>query len=171
MDVRYQYQSKIRAVDFWLLSMRRTYHSLVGVCNIIFGIAMILLTLRFWSQADDVAQSLLFVACLLVPLVQPIGVYVKAKAQVAAVRQGTELVFADDGIHVSLGNEEDFVEWSRVKGVRKEAGMIIVFTDARHGYMLTNRVLGGEKDDFYDYVKAQIKGHAFISDSSQSAGR
>lgn len=156
MDVRYQFQSKIRAIDFWRLSMSRTYHSLVGVCNIVFAIAMILLTMRFWKQAGDMAQTLLFLACIFVPVVQPIGVYIKAKAQMALIPQGTVLVFANDGIHVSLGSETEFIPWMRVKGVRKEAGMVIVFTDANHGYMLTNQVLGRQKDDFYNYVKAQI---------------
>ena len=73
--MRYQYQSKVRAADFWALSMYRTYHSLVGVCNIVFGIAMILLTVRFWNQVGDVMQAVLFLACLLIPVIQPLGVY------------------------------------------------------------------------------------------------
>lgn len=153
----YQYQCKIRPVDFWKLSMRRTYRSMVGVCNIVFGVAMILLTIRFWNQANDIVQTLLFLACLLIPVIQPIGVYLKSKAQVAVIPQGTELSFGDDGIHVTLGSEREFIRWNKVKGVRKEGSMIIVYTDANHGYMLTKRVLGSEKDDFYRYVKAHIK--------------
>lgn len=152
----YQYQIRIKPIDFWTLSMRRTYSSLVGVCNIVFAIAMILLTMRFWNQVNDVVQTILFLACLLIPVIQPLGVYWKAKAQVAVIPQGTELLFAEDGIHVTLGSEKELVRWNKVKGVKKEAGMVIVFTGAGHGYMLTNRVLGSEKDDFYQYVKAHI---------------
>ena len=100
--MHYQYQCKIKPIDFWKLSMRRTYRSLVGVCNIVFGVAMMLLTVRFWNQAGDVVQALLFLACLLVPVIQPTGVYLKAKAQVAVIPQGTELSFHEDGIHVTL---------------------------------------------------------------------
>lgn len=153
----YRYESKIRPVDFWLLSMYHTYHSLVGVCNIVFGAAMILLTVRFWNEAGDVVQALLFIACLIIPVIQPMGVYVKAKAQTAVIPQGTELVFEEDGIHVALNGRRELVRWNRVNGVKKEANMVIVFTDASHGYMLTNRILGSEKDDFYNYVKAHIK--------------
>ncbi len=49
----YRYESKIRPLDFWLLSMYHTYHSMVGMCNIVFGVAMILLTYRFWAQAGQ----------------------------------------------------------------------------------------------------------------------
>ncbi len=160
--MRYQYESKIRPLDFWALSMYRTYHSLVGVCNIVFGIAMILLTLRFWTQASDGVQALLFLACLLIPVIQPLGVYLKAKAQVSVIAQGTQLVFSEDGIHVTLGQQQEHIRWDKVKGVRREANMVIVYTDANHGYMLTNRVLGKEKDAFFQYVEEHlsVKGSA-----------
>lgn len=154
--MQYQFQCKIKPIDFWKLSMRRTYRSLVGVCNIVFGVAMILLTVRFWNQAGDIVQTLLFLACLLVPVIQPLGVYLKSKVQVSVIPQGTELTFDEDGIHVTLGAEREFIRWNKVRGVRKEGGMIIVYTDANHGYMLTKRVLGSAKNDFYQYVKAHM---------------
>lgn len=33
--------------------------------------------------------------------------------------------------------------------------MIILFSDTTHGYVLTNRVLGKERDAFYEYVTAK----------------
>ena len=152
----YQYRCTIKPVDLWTLSMRRMYHSLVGICNIIFAVAMILLTVRFWNQVNDVIQALLFLACLIIPVIQPFCVYMKAKVQVSVIPQGTELSFEEDGIHVTLGSEQQFIRWNKVKGVRKETGMVIVYTDVSHGYMLTNRILGKDKEDFYNFVKSHI---------------
>lgn len=152
----YQYRCTIKPVDFWALSMRRTYSSLVGVCNIIFAVAMILLTVRFWDQVGDILQALLFLSCLIIPVIQPLCVYMKAKAQASVIPQGTELNFSEDGIQVTLGSEQQFIRWNKVRGVKKETGMVIVYTDDRHGYMLTNRIMGKEKDDFYNYLKAHI---------------
>ena len=89
-------------------------------------------------------------------MIQPTGVYLKAKVQVAVIPQGTELSFHEDGIHVTLGDEREFIRWNQVKGVRKEGSMIIVYTDANHGYMLTKRVLGKERNEFYQYVKRHL---------------
>ena len=136
--------------------MRRTYSSLVGVCNIIFAVAMILLAVRFWDQAGDILQALLFLACLIIPVIQPLCVYMKAKAQASVIPQGTELNFGEDGIQVTLGSEQQFIRWNKVRGVTRETGMVIVYTDDRHGYMLTNRIMGKEKDDFYNFVKSHI---------------
>lgn len=154
--MQYQYKCYIRAADLWRLSMYRTYHSPVGVCNIVFGVSALLLTYRFWNQAGDFAQALLFIMCLIIPVIQPLGVYLKAKTQAAVSPQGTELVFKEDGIHVTLGAQYELVPWNRVKNIVKEAGMLIVFTDANHGYMLTNHVLGREKESFYQDVRAHI---------------
>lgn len=155
--MRYQYQCRVRPVDFWMLSMCRTYRSLVGVCNIVFGIAMILLTMRFWNKAGDMTQAVLCLACLLVPVIQPLGVYLKAKAQVSLVPQSTVLVFEEDGIHVTLNDEKEWIRWDKVRGIKKEAGIVIVYTDANHGYLLTRRVLGRERDEFYRYVETHVK--------------
>ena len=35
--------------------------------------------------------------------------------------------------------------------------MIIVMSDSTHGYMLTNRILGDEKDEFYDFLCKKIR--------------
>lgn len=154
--MNYSYESNIRPIDFWKLSMYRTYHSLAGMCNLIFGAAMIGLTVRFWNTANDVLQAVLFLACLLIPVIQPLGVYLKAKMQVSLIPQGAKLSFEEDGIHVSLSGKRELIRWQRVREVVKQAGMVIVFTDRRHGYMLTNRVLGREKEEFYQFVKAHI---------------
>ena len=157
MDVRYRYEIHIRPMDIWALSMCRTYHSLVGTCNLVLGAAMFFLTVRFWSQSNDWIQALLFLACLLVPVIQPLGAYWKAKAQTAMAPQGTRLTFAENGIYVKLGERRAQIPWRQVKGIRKEAGMILVFMDRNHGYLLTNRVLGGQKQEFYHYVEEHIK--------------
>ena len=33
--------------------------------------------------------------------------------------------------------------------------MLILFSDTSHGYVLSNRVLGGERDEFYAYAASR----------------
>ena len=124
------------------------------------SIAIILLTLRFWNQAGDVVQAILLLMCLIIPVIQPVCVYLRAKAQVSVIPQGTELVFAEDGIQVTLGDEREHIPWNKVRGVSREAGIVIVYTDASHGYMLTPGVLGAGRADFYRYVETRLRAQA-----------
>lgn len=152
----YQYKCEVRAMDFFRLSMRQTYHSMAGMCNLVFTVAMILLAAKFWNQSNDILQVLMLLGCLLFPVVQPIAVYMKAKGQAAASPKGVELAFDDSGLVVTAGEAKERLGWSRLR-VIKQPNMIIVFSDARHGYMLTNRVLGNEKDDFFSFAQSRIE--------------
>lgn len=155
--MKYRYEIKVTPFDFFKLSMHRTYHSMVGVCNIIFTVAIILLTVKFWGKINDVLEALLFIGCLLFTVLQPIAVYVKAKAQVAGIPRGLILGVDDHGIHITVGGKKQDISFKKVKSIIKEYKMLIIFSDASHGYILTDKVLGKEKEEFYQYVKLKIE--------------
>ena len=61
--MEYQYRCRITAWDFFRLTMRQTYRSMAGMCNLVFTVAMILLTAKFWSQSGEVLQVLMLIGC------------------------------------------------------------------------------------------------------------
>jgi hypothetical protein len=97
--------------------------------------------------------------CLLFPVIQPLVIYGKARKQAAALPKGMELKFDEQGLHVKTQEAASDIPWSGIKNVVKEAHMIVVFSDNVHGYLLTDRMLGGRKQEFYEYVlsKADLK--------------
>ena len=70
-----------------------------------------------------------------------------------------ELTFDDGGLHVKTQDAASDIPWSSIGNVVKEAHMIVVFSDKVHGYILTDKMLGGQKQEFYEYVlsKANLK--------------
>ena len=152
----YRFKCDVTALEFWKMTMRQTYQSIAGICNLVFTAAMIALAVRFWNEWGDVFQVLVLFGCLLFPVIQPIAVYMKAKGQAAAMPKDVELEFDDAGLHVTVGTEHEDIRWKRIR-VRKQSDMLIVFSDARHGYMLTNRVLGQEKEAFFAFAESKIE--------------
>ena len=154
--MNYQFKVKVTPFDFFRLSMHRTYHSLAGVCNIIFTIAFFLLIYRFFNKTNDVLEALMVIGCLLFPVLQPLAVYIRAKAQVAVIPQ--DLIFSvdDRGVHISTGEQKETIKWEKIKGIVREYKMLIVFSDESHGYILTDRVLGKEKETFFDFVNLKL---------------
>ena len=75
----YQFKSEVTAGDFWKLTMSRTYRSVAGVCNMVFTVAMILFTAKFFRTSGDLMQMLMLFGCLLFPVIQPIAIYLKGK--------------------------------------------------------------------------------------------
>lgn len=136
--------------------MRQTYLSMAGMCNLIFTVAMILLAAKFWNQSGDLLQVLMLFGCLLFPVIQPLSIYMRARTQARALPEDVKLSFDDRGLHVTVGAEHEDIRWKQLK-VTRQPNMVIVFSDKRHGYMLTNRVLGKEKDAFFAYAKSKIE--------------
>lgn len=101
--MEYQYKCRITAWDFFRLTMRQTYRSMAGMCNLVFTVAMILLTAKFWSQSGEVLQVLMLIGCLLFPVIQPAAIYAKARRQ-AALYAGCQAYLCERGC--SLQPEE-----------------------------------------------------------------
>ncbi len=155
--MRFEFESRTTPLDFWRLSMNRTYHSVAGVCNAVFTVSMILLSVKFWNQSDDLVQTFMFLGCILFPVIQPLAVYLKAKGQASLIPENMKLMFDDKGLHVTVGEQKEDIVWSKITGVIKKARLVIVFSDARHGYMLPYRVLGKDREDFYEFAKSKAE--------------
>lgn len=155
--MKYQYRLMVTPFDFFRLSMHRTYHSLPGVCNIVFTLAMFALTYRFWGETGDVLEALMVFGCMLFPVFQPIGVYLKSKAQVRLIPDDLTLGVDQYGVHIAVGDKKQNINFKKIKGIIKEYKMIIIFSDNNHGYILTDRVLGKEKEEFFEFVSSRVE--------------
>jgi len=154
--MKYKFKYQVGAFEFWQLSMDSTYGSMVGVCNIIFTVAMILLTAKFWEQVNIIVKGLLIVMSCLFIIIQPVGVYLRAKKQAALIPQDMEISFDDKGIYVKTQKKSSNVKWKEVKGIIKKSNMIIIFSTEKYGFVLTNRMLDSQKEAFYKYIMSKV---------------
>ncbi|MBO6241388.1 MAG: YcxB family protein [Butyrivibrio sp.] len=154
--MEYKYICDIKASDLWKMAMLRTYKSVVGIVNIVFTVALFLLTIRFWGASSGIIKSFLVLGCILFPVIQPLATYGMSVKQLEALTKDIELTFNDKGLHVETGGQTQNIKWKNISNAIKRKNMIIIMSDDRHGYMLTDRVLGKEKDAFYDFLCSKI---------------
>lgn len=155
--MKYKFTYQTTAFDLWQLSMYSIYGTMVGVCNIIFTVAMLLLTAKFWGAVNIFMKVLLILAICLFTVIQPAVVYIRAKKQIAAVPQDMEIGFDDHGVHVKTQNQTSDLKWKTIKGISKKPSMVVIFSTTKHGFVLTNKVLGKQKEAFYNYVLSKIQ--------------
>lgn len=155
--MRYHFVIDVTPFDFFKMSMKKTYRSLVGMCNIVFTVAAIALTVRFYFSVSDLVQLLLVIMCLIFPLIQPLGVYLRSKSLAARIPLGLTLDVGEGGITVSLADKSEKIEWKRVRGLIDNEDMLVLRVDGNNGYFLTNRVLGEERDSFIKYVRYRLE--------------
>ncbi|MBQ8031864.1 MAG: YcxB family protein [Butyrivibrio sp.] len=156
--MKYKYMCDVKASDLWKMAMVRTYKAAIGVVNIVFTVAMILLAFRFWKTAPDILRVLMIFGCLVFPVIQPLATYGMCVKQLENMPRDMELKFDDVGVTVSTGGQSQLIRWDKVRNAIKRSNMIVVMSDDSHGYMLTNRVLGNEKEEFYDFLCSKIRG-------------
>lgn len=157
MTMNYKFTYQTTAFDFWQLSMYYTYGSIVGVCNMIFTVSIFLLTIKFWENLNIFLRVVLILACCLFVVIQPLAIYKKAKKQVAVIPKDMEIIFDDYGIHVKSGNRSSDLKWNKIKRISKKPTMIVIFSTTTHGFILTNRILGEQKEAFYKDVVSKIE--------------
>ena len=91
----------------------------------VFTVAMILFTAKFFRTSGDLMQMLMLFGCLLFPVIQPIAIYLKAKGQAKTMPKDVELSFDDAGLHVTVGKEKESIGWKKLR-VANEPGMMII---------------------------------------------
>lgn len=155
--MKYRFKNGVRPVDFWILSMHHTYHSTVGLCNIIFTAAMFALTYRYIGKVNDILEVLMVIGCVLFPILQPVFVFMRAKAQAAMLPENLELEFDDRGLLVTLGGQKQDIPWNKIVSATKEYNMVIIRSDAKHGYIISNKMLGNQRDEFWTFLQSKIE--------------
>lgn len=155
--MEYKFKSDVKAADLWYIAMRRTYRTPAGIVNIVFTVAMILLTLRFWGSTSELLRTLMLLGCVLFPVIQPLAVFGMSARQLEDMPKDLELSFNESGVKVTTGEKSESMPWRRIKNAIRQTNMIVIMSDDRHGYMLTDRVLGQKKDEFYNFLCTKIR--------------
>lgn len=153
----FRFESKVTVWDMWKMSMHNIYHSMVGLCNIIFAVAIILLTGKFWDTMGSFLRSVLVLFCVLYPIIQPVMIYMRASQQVKSLPQDMIIEIDETGLHITADSQKAHMPWNRVRGVIKHYGMIIIAVDGGRGYILTDRVLGTQKDTLLEFFETKNK--------------
>jgi len=157
MDMKYKFDYQIIAFDLWKLSMHVTYGSIVGASNIVFTIAMILVTARFWNEVNIMLKLLMIFGISLFTVIQPLAIYLRAKKHLENVPEGMEIGFDDKGVHIQTSEQNSDIKWNTIKKIINKTNMIILFTTSKYGLIITNKMLGSKKEEFYKYLISEVK--------------
>jgi hypothetical protein len=155
--MKYRFTINTTASDLWQLSMYGIYGSILGAANAVFTVAMVLVAVRFFSGSHIVLKCLQIIAICLFPVIQPVVVYLRASKQAKSMPKDVQLEFDDEGMHVSVGNQKEDIDWNSVAGITKKPTLLVVFSSARHGYVLTNKTLGDQKEVFCEFILSKLE--------------
>ena len=156
--MEYCFKSDVKPIDLWIISMRKIYKSHAGAVNILFTVAMVFLSVRFFGHWGAFVNAVLIFAVILFPILQPLAIYSRSVKQLENLPGEMTLHFDDKGLMVKCDGKSERIPWKRIANAYRQRGMVVVMSDDRHGYMLTDRVLGAQKEEFFDYLCSKING-------------
>lgn len=100
-------------------------------------------------------QRLLLVLCALIFTVwQPMLLYGKARrqAKLPAVSQTMYLSFDPEGVHVEQNGQNADFTWEQVGRIVELKKMTIIYMDRVHAFLLPERFLEGQQEEFSKLV-------------------
>ncbi len=153
MEFKYRYN--IKPSDIWQVRMYYAYASYLAVVNLTCIVASVVLIVTQWRTAGPVFKTLMLIFLSLFLVIQPLVIYLTSIPQAKANDEEIELIFNDRGMTVRTDGREETIEWKGIISLTVRPTLVIVYTDARHGYILTNRILKGTRKDFLDFARSR----------------
>lgn len=148
-----EFKVNITVKDIFSFQINNTYRKLTGVIWIIFSVAVLGVAIYTWGDVSIGNTILLIIMSLLYTVVNPIMLYLKAKAQVKNNDYfNNELVYRTDskGITVSQGSETTTVKWNEMWKAVRYGGIVIVYITTIRAFILPVRCLGEQYNSFVD---------------------
>ena len=153
--MNYKFSVTAKPYDFFKMCMRETYTLPLGICNIVFFVAVVLMTVKFYADADTVVRGLLVIMCLVFPVIQPFCVYRRAVGLSRSMPKDMTMETTEKGLLVRVGELSETVDYSKIKKVMTTRDCLIINVGGRNGYFLFNRVLGDRKEEFAEFLKSK----------------
>jgi len=151
MEFKYRYQ--IRPSDIWQVRMYYAYASYTAIVNIVCIISSIVLIFALWKTSGFWFRFFMLIFLSLFTVIQPLVIYISSLKQAKAMQDEMELVFNDRGLDITVGSKHERHPWKDILSMTVRPTLVIVYTDANHGYILTNRVLQETRNEFIRFVR------------------
>lgn len=153
----YEFSYKTEASDLWQMAMYYTYSNWTGAINVIFTVAMICLTIGAWKDTAVILRVILILASCWFIVFQPLIIWKKANKRAKLITFTTKLSFSEQGMHIQVEDQTQELSWNKIPKYAKLPTMVIIYSDAVHGYVLNNRTLGEKRADFINYLEKKME--------------
>lgn len=152
-------KSKLSVKDLFRFSMVHSYQGQSGIFTAFCILVGIMMVFRGIAQGSAYYGLMGVLIIVLFVLVTPLTLYMKAKKQAATnPMYKTETVYdmQEDGIHVTIDEQNGNIPWDQIVKIRYNRGMYILYTGKQSAFIFTDEALGGRKDEIMNYIYQHV---------------
>lgn len=154
--MKYRVKYQINTYDLFKIAMGNIYHSIIGVFNIIFTIAIIVAGFGLKDKLSDGFLYIYIVLCCVFLVFQPIAIYRRARAQAFQNQFEIEITFYDEHIQIQCEGKTQELKWSQIKKFLYRDGALILLRDQGQGFVIPNRALQEKKTEILDFIATRV---------------
>lgn len=152
----YNYKYRVKISDLWQASMYYAYSSYMGVVNLVCIAASIALIISRWKDASDLLRTVLVLFLLTFTVIQPLIIWLRARASLGGVYPVLELTFSQEGITIETDGQRQFKNWKSVRGIVKKPTLLVIYMEDGKGYILRNGVLKDTRQGLFKLVSDMV---------------
>ena len=152
----YNYKYRVKISDLWQASMYYAYSSYMGVVNLVCIAASIALIISRWKDASDLLRTVLVLFLLTFTVIQPLIIWLRARASLGGVYPLLELTFSQEGITIETDGQRQFKNWKSVRGIVKKPTLLVIYMEDGKGYILRNGVLKDTRQGLFKLVSDMV---------------
>lgn len=151
----FTYRYQVKASDIWQVRMYYAYASYLAVVNLTCIIASVALIVTQWAKAGAVFRAIMLIFLSLFLVLQPLVIYLNARAQAKQHPEEITLSFGEDALTIETAGRRERHPWNDIISLTVRPTLVIVYTDPSHGYILTNRVLKDTRKEFLEFARSK----------------
>ena len=148
----FNYRYTVKPSDIWQVRMYYAYASYLAMVNIICIVAAVVLIVTMWANAAAWFKFAMLIFLSLFTVIQPLFIYMNCVKQVGGNNDEIMLNISHSSITVETGGKKETYGWDRVVNVTVKPTLVIIYTDASHGYILTNRILKESRKELIAFL-------------------
>ncbi len=158
MEKEVQFQIKITSKDLWQFSMIHANSGFLGLFNVIFTVAMLIVLITSYESFSTMQRVALTICVLLFSVWQPFLLFLKAwkQSKNPLMKEPMDLTFGEVGLHVKQGVQEADFSWEQMARISKTPWLVIIYMDRVHAYLLPNAVWLEKEAEFLEIVRTHL---------------
>lgn len=151
----FEFRADMNEKTLWYFSMYHANKGYLGIFNVLFTLAALYLLVTTWADSDAPYRIMLVICALLFTVYQPLKLRLKAKKQasLAVMKEPIFMVFTRDGFTVRQGEQDQEIAWNQVGRVEGTKGMVMIYMDRIHAFLLPNEAMGEKRGEFCAMLK------------------
>lgn len=154
---------KLTAKDLYKFNLRQVYRGLQGILSIILPALLVANAIISYGRVD-IKTTVIYVVLGIVFLVYiPISLWLRVNKLIkdeSNVLSGVlEYAFSEEGLKVAAGEESVFLEWERIHYVVRTGGLLLIFTNRIHAYVLPVEQIGENYDRLVGLMRTKLEKH------------